>query len=101
MTKADPGVQQLRAGKAQLRRARIYAPLAEKIQDLLYLQRVYVDIVGSQRQLAAWQRPWNITNTVSDAVTLRAGTVESRRVGGFTASHSQWIRTLGRLAVRT
>lgn len=94
-------IQRLRAGKAQLRRDRANAPLEEKVQILLRLQRVYVDIVGSQRQLSPRQRPWNITSSVN-AKVVADDSVESPEAGtGFRASRSHWVRPSRRWALRT
>lgn len=54
-------IDTLRAGKARLRRERRVASLDQKVQAVLKAQRMYVEIVGSQRPLRPWQRPWNIT----------------------------------------
>lgn len=97
-------IQRLRAGKAQLRRDRINAPLEEKVQNLLRLQRVYVDIVGSQRPLSLRQRPWDITSTVKDTVVLTADSIESAEdTRGVSASSakSHWVRPIRRWALRT
>jgi len=49
-----------RDGKAALRRSRQNAPLEEKILDLWRAQHLYVQIVGTRRQLMPWERPWDI-----------------------------------------
>ena len=96
-----PEIQRLREGKALLRRQRIDAPLADKVQSLLRLQRLYVDIVGSQRPLLAWQRPWNITCDVTDWLVITDNSVFFPN-RPFSASQSsvQWIRPAERIDIR-
>lgn len=95
-------IQRLRAAKAQLRRNRIKASLEEKVQDLLRLQRLYVDIAGSQRPLSPRQRPWNITSSVQSTVVISHDSQEStQRDVGFTAAQSDWVRPTRRWVVRT
>jgi hypothetical protein len=96
----DAEIQRLRAGKAALRRARLSASLEDKIQALLRLQRVYVDIVGSQRALSPRQRPWNITSSVRDAMTVSEDAIEFRPLDTFSASQTHWVRPRP-VAVRT
>src|SRR5262245_24924965 len=85
-------VKTLRDGKAQLRRERISAPLDEKFQDLLRAQRLYVDIVGSQRALLPWQRPWNITGYITTTVVITDNSIEQSFPNYFTAHQATWIR---------
>jgi hypothetical protein len=95
-------IQRLRAGKAQLRLERMNASLEEKVQDLLRLQRLYVDIAGSQRSLSPRQRPWNLTSSVQGTLVITDNPNESpRSVGSFSGSQSHWVRPAQRWAVRT
>lgn len=89
----DNTVKRLRDGKATLRRARQSAPLELKILDLWRAQQVYVQIVGSRRQLMPWERPWNIMNDVRDAIVIKDGVVEAdEKTRSVNASRSQWVR---------
>ena len=97
----SPEIRRLREGKAQLRLQRRSAPLEDKVQNLLHLQRLYVDIAATRRPLLPWQRPWNITSTVNDAVIVTNDLVSSRPVRALTAACSQWIRPSRRLALGT
>lgn len=94
-------IARLRTSKAQLRRARFNAPLEEKVQNLLRLQRVYVDIARSQRMLPPWQRPWTITSRVDDSVLVQVYSVTSYLPSAFSASRPQWILPSRRVALRT
>lgn len=72
---------QLREGKAALRRDRRGATLEEKLRQLVQAQHLYVQVVGSQRPLKSWQRPWNILSDVKESVVKPVG-----------YSRSHWIR---------
>ena len=83
----------LHEGKDLLRRTRRDASLAEKLVDLWRAQHVYVEIVGSRRQLQPWERPWNLMSDVRDAVIIQDGAVQSTKtVPAFSASRSHWVR---------
>src|SRR5438874_1397794 len=86
-------IHTLREGKELLRRTRRSASLDEKLHDLWRAQHIYVQVVGSRRQLMPWERPWNIMNDVRDGfvisdVTVTAGT----RTRLVSASRSRWVR---------
>jgi hypothetical protein len=51
---------QLRAGKAALRQRRMSLPLAEKVRQMLELQRIQITLLAKQRPLRAWERAWDI-----------------------------------------
>jgi hypothetical protein len=51
----------LRAGKSALHQQRTQMQLREKIQIVLYLQRLCLPLIERRRQLEAWERPWPIT----------------------------------------
>lgn len=91
----DDLMQRLRDGKAALRLGRRNLSLEEKLRELVRAQRMYAEITASRRALKPWERPWNILSDVRDAVILRDGIIESRKVqptGPFSASSSHWVR---------
>ena len=94
MYASDNLIQDLREGKAALRRDRRSAPLEEKLRELVQAQRIYVEIVASRRALNPWERPWDILSDVRDAIRMSGGMVEPLKAppAAFSASSSHWVR---------
>jgi hypothetical protein len=53
-------IARLRQGKDELRREREGLSLREKIRQVLELQRLQYPLLKQQRQLEAWERPWDV-----------------------------------------
>lgn len=54
----DHTIQVLRDGKTAIRQIRQRSEIEEKLLDLVRLQHIYVQIVGSRRPLRLRERPW-------------------------------------------
>jgi len=62
MTTNSPpdAVQKLREGKRNLRRARVAMSLAEKVRQVVELQKIHVSVVGRRRTLRPVERVWDL-----------------------------------------
>jgi len=50
----------LRAGKEELRRRRRALSLAEKVEQVVQLQRIVLPMIQRRRALKAWERVWDL-----------------------------------------
>ena len=53
----------LRAGKQELRRIRRALSLAEKVEQVVQLQRIVLPQIQRRRALKAWERVWDLDST--------------------------------------
>jgi hypothetical protein len=57
----DPAeLERLLQSKAEWHRRRARLPLAEKVRLLLEMQRAIHPLIARQRDLAWWERPWEV-----------------------------------------
>ena len=61
-TTSEPdAIQTLRNGKRELRRERVAMSLADKVRQVIELQRIHVAVVGRRRPLQPLERVWPLT----------------------------------------
>jgi hypothetical protein len=53
-------IQTLREGKRQLRQQRVAMSLADKVRQVVELQKIHVAVVGRRRQLQPLERVWQL-----------------------------------------
>jgi len=53
----------LRAGKQELRKRRRELSLAEKVEQVVQLQRIVLPQIRRRRALKAWERVWDLDPT--------------------------------------
>lgn len=91
----DNLTRRLHDGKAALRRDRQRASIDEKVLELWFLQRLYVELASVRRQLLPWQQPWDIRSDVRDTVIFGESGAESahlKKTGSSSPSiPSHWV----------
>lgn len=85
-------IARLRAGKTALRQTRREASIEDKLRDLVRVQQMYVSIVGSQRTLQPWQRPWSVLSHVRDSVLFNQDAVTAHPPAHRVSAQTRWIR---------
>lgn len=61
----DEILQRLRDGKVALRAARRSMTLAEKVREVVRLQRVALPLIRQRRELRAWERVWPLDDVTN------------------------------------
>jgi len=56
----DEVLDQLRAGKRELRRKRVAMSLPEKVRQVVELQRIVLPAIQRRRPLHSWERVWEL-----------------------------------------